>query len=1508
MGSDSLLFPYLFRCTVFHREDQHASADAGHSVQSEQPVSISTHQAANISSLQHEQYSQMNTEYLRRRYRRKYENPAKIRELLIEQTQIVENLKTATEGRMDVAVIGVLQSILVGLDSANHEGSSGKSSVDPGDRQRALFKANICNAIDTALRQLGGQPAICEKALQTVAYLCRYSDEIKTSVCLENAKAFGTLGICELIVGAIKRHKDDKKVINAACDAIRCMCALESNRERFGNAGGCEVMARAMVKYASDPEVICWICRAVGHLSNNSDSNRDMLGTAGACQSVILALQKFPGNLHLCTEACWAIRQLAPIEDNRSRFANDFAPESILAVYKTHMNSEAFAVEAVHALAHLIGSEDDDIIPRIAASGFTSLTFRSLKKFSDSEVFCRWVFNVLYYFACDDHMGPQLITSEVLKNLSDALQNHCTYEYMAEWGCRLVHKLVRFNDASERMRNAGINEMVTDAVQRQAISRVVSSVGCLALGDLATDKNNQSRLIESGACEAAVGALKRHIASVDVAYNSSYAIHHLCQTQNNVSWMGANGACEAVTAALNKHTSTSEEVARFGANALGSLAFKDEGNQLRLFHAGACAAIVDALTTHSTSASVVESTCRAIYNLCAEPQNVSELGKCGACGLVVTALQTHSSEADVVTQALYAIYGLAVKEKVDKVHKGNTRKLVDKGAMEIVVAVMQRFANIVSVQRAAGMAIASLGRLEANRQKLGSSGACELVANAIHMHINSSDVVSKLALAVDVLSTNSEVNKSKFNSLKVVDSLLTALSKHEKDAVMVSDCIRALIGLASVESMKRKIFTETTFRMFNKLMRLHEKNDSVAVWSCQLIYTASTTDDHRILMGTSRACETTVAVLLRHGEKNSSIAEWGCKAIVGLSLSDSNKERFHNPESCTALVKVLQNHNSNSVVAEWCTAAIVSIAVFSQNRVKLGSTGAAAAIAATLNHQAGSEVIVKLVSEAIYELAKDVTNQAGFKNVGINESLVAVLQTHINNAALSGDICRAIYSVANNNVDNSTKMAELGVCTIIAQGMKTHLFSSTFCQWSCAAVAALSGNNSQNQLTFSELGTIEAIAKLMRQHQNVAIVSTQATRAIRGLCTNNRENQKRAGKTDIVPQCMVLIKTHVLSEGVVEHASWIIGSIEYKPPRIIDADSLSRGSSVGQLEEVGRLTREESSEEDRSASPSDVAAPSPVTAKALYTGISNWDTLFTAMQAHHGKRNSLKWVCAAIAMFAECGKLSHPTICDMLVHLLTEHMESDTVVQKILYAIGSLARSNAENNQRLSHGGKLLEAIDEIIHGYFEGSAVIYGVLPAISGLAAGQSANQDTFNILPQVCQSIVKIVYNELETDLISQYGCAAVSALVENHPRNQSKLGPMCNYIADVLTTHKQSVTISTEACRTISHLAHKSITNRNRLGAADACSTLLLPANIFFNDHINASWWKIEHTLLYWTVRAIADLAANNPNNQAKLGYHGACDFLVRIMNERKAVPGTYRFYCFAKYTASFFLHA
>jgi hypothetical protein len=144
-----------------------ASHHTSNTTENANPIT-STSQTVVYNTAMLENYAQMNSEYLKRRYKRKHENPEKIRELMAEAVTAVENLRTAIEGKMDAAAIGVLQGILVAIEAGSGQGDSNENDFtaivkdnnqntveDAGDRQRALFKANICPTVTQVLRELG---------------------------------------------------------------------------------------------------------------------------------------------------------------------------------------------------------------------------------------------------------------------------------------------------------------------------------------------------------------------------------------------------------------------------------------------------------------------------------------------------------------------------------------------------------------------------------------------------------------------------------------------------------------------------------------------------------------------------------------------------------------------------------------------------------------------------------------------------------------------------------------------------------------------------------------------------------------------------------------------------------------------------------------------------------------------------------------------------------------------------------------------------------------------------------------------------------------------------------------------------------------------------------------------------------------------------------------------------------------------------------------------------------
>jgi hypothetical protein len=107
------------------------------------------------------------------------------------------------------------------------------------------------------------------------------------------------------------------------------------------------------------------------------------------------------------------------------------------------------------------------------------------------------------------------------------------------------------------------------------------------------------------------------------------------------------------------------------------------------------------------------------------------------------------TNSDVAAQACLAISGLAVKTRSDKEHKGNTRKLVARGAVENVVLCIKTYPEKAEVIRAGAMAVTALSRIDANRQKVGESGVVDLLIMGLTQHSAHAECIAKLAQAIE---------------------------------------------------------------------------------------------------------------------------------------------------------------------------------------------------------------------------------------------------------------------------------------------------------------------------------------------------------------------------------------------------------------------------------------------------------------------------------------------------------------------------------------------------------------------------------------------------------------------------------------------------------------------------------------------------------------------------------------------------------------------------------------
>ena len=1323
------------------------------------------------------------------------------------------------------------------------------------------------------------------------------------------------------IAKVINSHEDDPGLTKRCCDALRYMCAVESNKDKFGANNMCELLTTSLQSHIGSHQCSQFLCRAIGHLAAYHPKNQADFAKFGGVEGVKQVILKHAGSEEVCTEACWAIRNIG----SKSRMIDNKTGnlvDSLISIFMTGGGNDVLTGECCRALLSLIESESDPLTALYFNAGAAKAAMKAVARRPDSDYVAKWCFNLLAYMCYDDSTRRRLISSNILEQLAPALQQHSGNEGVAEWCCKCVHLLSQVDGATIKMKAAGLCETVVGALQRQSASRNVCEWAANAIGDLATDRDNRNRLGECGAGEAVVFALKRHDGDSKIAYKTCYAIHWLAVVANNSSWIRANGGCEAVTRALIMHTRDSVEVAQLGCRAIGSLANREEAdvtgkaNLERLRLCGAIEAVVVALRTHEACAEVAEFSCRAMHHLGYDTRNISPLGKVGACEMAVAALKKHIANDLVVRQAFMAIYSLATRyngiEHERRVHERNMTKLVSSGVLAAVVTALEKHKSNAQVMSAGAMAVSSLARKDTCRDQLGQLKACDAIVATLARHKDNEFVVKECALAIEALAADHEVNKSKLcvkqqTGQDCVDILLHSLLIHEKSAGVNYACMKALVTMSSHESAKIKVRQTDACTKYCNNLKKHEKEVEVVRWCSQLISTIATDEATRNRFALQRAPEILVPAFLKNTDSES-VSEWAFRAIVTLSASETNKSKFFTQETFDCCSKALKTNCHNPQVSEWGCAAIASLANVEMCRSKLGNSGACAAIGHALAAHQESEAVSSLACDAIANLGLESTNKALLGVGGACEAVVKALETHSASLDVCKYVVRAIAVLAYGNKSNIDKLVKTGVCELLPEATVLHPHTAPIAHWVCHAIACVADQNKEHQDKLADAKACDAVVNSMQRHRTHEGLMKHACRAIRSLAYKHEGNKKTFGDLGVFSNVLTALKTHSAIESVVEDGCWALGCIT-------PCDSV-QDATLGEI----------------------------------FRSASAWEVVTAAMRVHEAKPSPARWACTAISAMADAevasfsksgsglqahsiaqggpfvplspvastipimaggvsplpfiglgvapstvavatgaggqmglsvdgnavsniyGAASHLAACELVVSALVRHTQSEQTVQRACSAIASLAQANVENQVRF---GRLnaCEVLTSVLEKFHLKEAVLQAACSAISALAKNKPDHQAKFN-MAETCRFLVRILHQHIGDKDVVKQGCKAIVTLSGKHIGNRGKLIGACTFLGNMLEAYSAFPDMTIQILEAVSSLSHQHVSNRSKLGLSGACKSVLVVLKLNFG----------KLSVVIETCKCIANLSANHPNNIAKLGSMGVCEALIDILKK------------------------
>lgn len=491
-----------------------------------------------------------------------------------------------------------------------------------------------------------------------------------------------------------------------------------------------------------------------------------------------------------------------------------------------------------------------------------------------------------------------------------------------------------------------------DAVQQSVGDEVIAARGLRRISHMAETAENRARLGSIGVCEAVVTIIKAHMSNHKILSLGYVSISNLAlENDENRSRLGAADACEVVALSLSNSWNKNVSICLNGCCALRSLLFKNIQNRIKIGAHGVIRIVADIMRTYIQDVDIISQSIIIMANMAIDSQrNRQQLSSAGICELVVVLLNTYIEVDHVVYQALVMISRLAM-EDVFRVKLGFC------GACEGAVLSIRQHSTKVNVVQAGCSAIASLATFsvqhapndkgskqphapetmrastlsyrqqqnqlsfpnlddDVNRERLGRSGACQVVAHVLRAHPTHQKIVLHAFDAICNLTIENDRNRSLLGALGVCQEVIWSLKEHYLIVDIARMGCSAIANLALNRENKSAICfvidddTEETVSAGGceaviQAMQSHITDEDVASQGCSSIGNlAMNNDEGAILLGICGACDVVTEALKAH-PNNQAVLNFGCRAMFHLAINFECREKFLQSSAKDLLEQIL---------------------------------------------------------------------------------------------------------------------------------------------------------------------------------------------------------------------------------------------------------------------------------------------------------------------------------------------------------------------------------------------------------------------------------------------------------------------------------------------------------------------------------------------------------------------------------------------------------------------------
>eukprot|EP01062_Namystynia_karyoxenos_P016894 TRINITY_DN16220_c0_g7_i1.p2 TRINITY_DN16220_c0_g7~~TRINITY_DN16220_c0_g7_i1.p2 ORF type:complete len:923 (+),score=311.43 TRINITY_DN16220_c0_g7_i1:70-2838(+) len=852
--------------------------------------------------------------------------------------------------------------------------------------------------------------------------------------------------------------------------------------------------------------------------------------------------------------------------------------------------------------------------------------------------------------------------------------------------------------------------------------------------------------------------------------------------------------------------------------------------------------------------------CRVLSSRCRNSIKARKrYGRAGATEAVPVALLRHAEDPRVQE------WGCAAAADLSKDHRVNARALCLAGAASAIVQSMKRHATDRKLQQRGCEAFLSMAATPELRERLGSAGACEVVAEALQW-MQAERSLQRTALeAVAGLAAECPVNRRYLAEAGVCNTVASLLSWHPEDPALQEPAYSALANLAVSKENRAELGKQGACKWLGKALRKHQEelpmHRRCAAAAANL---ANDCPENRERLRKARVPEALCWSLQTYAE-DWVLVELVLGAIAELAVDDAGREKLQEAGVERTILHAARLWPERAGVQERAAAAIANLACGTKDAI------------VTLAHAGACTHIVTMLFRHSHDAAAAERCCAGVANMCISrkcqqrmiekdacKAVVQALLQHPDDAPMQRRGCAAMCDLAAGDPDVAAELGRCGGCEAAACALERHQQRIDVLERAMTAVVVLAAASQENRTRLGDAGACELIALALQYSPEAnPLLDGLSKAAMCEVAAQNLENKKRFGAVGMCELVAQSLQWAGLEDK--RQAMWGLTATAVLAAHC--GENKIRLGAAGCCEALGAVLKSYASED------SNLAARGMIAVQSLGAECASNRALLREGGALEGTVFALRHLTTA------ADKGQHPSALNGLAHAVAavavlaaddetnqEALGARDVPEQVVQAFGDFP-----NDVEVSAAGGSLHSCFLSAIANLAGTPLMRRRLAAAGACecvsrAMGQST--DDLGLQERAWEAIAKLVCgNQDNGDRFGAAGCCEdLLATMQQHRNNPALLDRVCYAVAQLAA---------------VSSAQQENAARLGRVGACDELATLLRE----YEGHPGLSQRILN---------AVANVAADRPENVKRFRNAGLIPVAQRLaMSEDRGVSASAR---------------